>query len=205
MDPSGEDYFDCLAKCIEKNDPIEMLTAKVIGTLCGMSLPKSWVASLAESLGDTQLAKAIRLSARSGSKYTTMPSTLQGLLRSKGGTAGLRVLGRIANVAFLAYGTYMATVEVQCAAYCVCLDKYHPTPGIPVNPGKWIEEQAAIIISNIANDSSELDPVTTTPLPPEKFPIDSNKATKDILKGNFDPNESFKDFIIRTQYSSEKI
>jgi hypothetical protein len=100
--------------CVQANDPINLFMDKALLALSGQQLPKTWVAWLADALGDSQLASAIRLSAAIVGDYTTLPSSLSAALRL-GGRSSLRLLGRLAAPVQLAYGVALAAVEAGCA------------------------------------------------------------------------------------------
>jgi len=126
IDPSGLDWLDCMAACIEHNDPIKSFIDKAIIALAGQALPKSFVAALARAVGDETLARQI-LAGRS--RLTTIPSALSTKLRL-GGRSTLRILGRYAFWIWLAYGNALAAVEVHCAGYCCTASCY----GIDYDP-----------------------------------------------------------------------
>ena len=113
------DFIDCMADCIEDNDPIELAIAKALAMLAGVPLPKSFVASLAELVGDTTLARRIR----GGSPFTTIPSVISTKLRL-GGRSALRALGRYAAPAVVAYGLALAAIETHCLGWCCGTDHY---------------------------------------------------------------------------------
>lgn len=62
------------------------------------------------------------------SYLTTLPSTLHTALNMRGASA-LRAFGRAANGFMIAYGLYLAQMEIQCAFYCCGADDYD-SPGI---------------------------------------------------------------------------
>lgn len=130
IDPYGLDYFTCLGQCIDQKDPINKLWPKLMILLSGVSIRKTWVAFLADKLGEPQIARAIRhgLKLKPDSYLTTIPSSLHTLLNQRGASA-LRAFGRAANIAFLGYGWYLAQMEIQCATYC-CGADYYGQPGI---------------------------------------------------------------------------
>jgi RHS repeat-associated protein len=123
LDPLGLDYLDCMAACLEDNDPIDMALEAALAGLIGMPIPKTWVLAWAEAVGDTQLARAIRASLANpnSSRLTTLPSALSAQLRA-GGRSSLRLLGRtasrIAGPVLTAYGLALAFVETYCAGVC---------------------------------------------------------------------------------------
>jgi RHS repeat-associated protein len=135
VDPYGLDsrFWDgmqCMADCIEDNDPVKMAIAKVLVLVAGAPIPKTVVAALAESVGDTQLARAIRLELRMPgvSPYTTIPSSLSAKLRL-GGRSTLRAFGRYAQGAMVAYGLALAAVEAHCTGHCCGSRQYDPGIG----------------------------------------------------------------------------
>jgi len=58
VDPMGEDWLDCMADCINDNDPIDAAVAKALLLVSGTPLPKAFVASLANAVGDNDPGKA---------------------------------------------------------------------------------------------------------------------------------------------------
>ena len=125
-DPTGEDWLDCMVACIEHNDPIKSFIDKALLALAGQALPKAFVASLAQAVGDPVLARRITAGR---SPLTTIPSVLSTKLRL-GGRSTLRMLGRYAFWVQIAYGNALAAVEVHCTGYCCAASWY----GIPYNP-----------------------------------------------------------------------
>jgi len=123
LDPLGLDYLDCMAACLEDNDPFDMALEAALAGLIGMPIPKTWVLAWAEAVGDTQLARAIRTSLANpnSSRLTTLPSALSAQLRA-GGRSSLRLLGRTASrilgPVLTAYGLALAFVETYCAGVC---------------------------------------------------------------------------------------
>lgn len=111
-------FIDCMADCIKNNDPIDSFLNQALLTLAGGTYPKSWLASVADTIGEAQLAKSIRMTMSTGAtEVTTIPSTLQLALRGSGRT-GLRALGRFASPIWIAYGVALVGVEAGCAAGC---------------------------------------------------------------------------------------
>jgi RHS repeat-associated protein len=97
---------DCFARCIENNDPLNLVT-KGIFTGIGGTIPKSW----ARYLG-------VRVSGfAETTRVTTIPSVISSKLEMGAGNP-LRVLGRRVSPFWVAYGNYLALVETRCA--CVC-------------------------------------------------------------------------------------
>ena len=104
VDPFGLDYWNCLANCIEQNDPLNLL-AKGLLTGIGGPVPKS----LYKALG----GRTTRF--YGGSRATTLPS-IATQERLAGNWA--RSAGRVAFWAWVIYGDYMFGVDVACASYC---------------------------------------------------------------------------------------
>jgi RHS repeat-associated protein len=133
--PRRGDWLDCMADCIQDNDPLPSLLAKALAALVGMPLPKELVAQLADLVGDHQLAGKIRASARlpGASKFTTIPSSLETALRrltGQGAKRALRILGRLGNAAMVGYGLALAAVEAHCAVWCTAgTGEYDPENG----------------------------------------------------------------------------
>jgi RHS repeat-associated protein len=145
-----DDWIICTGRCIEDNDPMNMIIGKAIGFLAGQMLPKAWVASLAEAVGEHDLAGQILASMRrpGASKFTTLPSVLSTKLRL-GGRSSLRVLGRLAAPIYLAYGGAMAVVEVYCAGYCCSHRQYDSSTGNLLGRLEEYADQAVQGISKI--------------------------------------------------------
>ena len=117
------DWLDCMTACMEDNDPIDKAIEAAIGYLLAGQLPKTLVASIAEALGDHQLATRIRNSLRNPavSRFTTFPRSLQAAMRAGGKTAlkkVAQVAGRYVGPVFVAYGLYLAAIEFHCAGVC---------------------------------------------------------------------------------------
>jgi RHS repeat-associated protein len=135
-DPSGMgfwSYLTCLNNCIQANDPIDLALAKALGLIAGTPLPKAWVATTADTLGLSDLARAVRISMGTpgASSTTTLPSALSAAIRG-GGRTGLRTLGRFAAPVVVGYGLALAALEVACAAHCTVNCNY--TPPLNFNP-----------------------------------------------------------------------
>jgi len=130
LDSRFWDWLQCMSDCIEDNDPVNMAVAKALVLVAGSPIPKTVVAALAESIGDMQLARAIRLELRmpGASPYTTIPSSLSARLRL-GGRSTLRAFGRYAQVAMVAYGLAQVAVEAHCTGYCCGSRQYDPSVG----------------------------------------------------------------------------
>jgi len=117
------DWLDCMTACMADNDPIDAAIEAAIGYLMAGQLPKTLVASIADALGDHQLARTIRMSLRNpaASRFTTFPRSLQAAMRA-GGKAGLKKVaqaaGRYVGPVLVAYGLYLAAVEFHCAGVC---------------------------------------------------------------------------------------
>ena len=134
LDPDGLgfwNYVGCVSACVSDNDPLNMLIDKFVLAISGLPLPKSWVAEVAEKMGNMRLATKIRSTMRGFAgqeEFTTLPSVLSAQLRL-GGRSSLRALGRVAEPIQLAYGVILAAIEVYCAGYCGCRDRYDPANG----------------------------------------------------------------------------
>lgn len=130
LDTRGWDWISCMASCIEDNDPIKLAIAKALLLIGGASIPKETVALLAESVGDIELARKIRMSLKIPgiSRYTTIPSALSAKLRM-GGRSSLRAFGRFANQVLIGYGLALSAVEAHCTGHCCGLRHYDPSIG----------------------------------------------------------------------------
>lgn len=99
-------YFDCLADCIRKHDPLNNL-GKAGLSGAGGTFPKRWV-GLPRGLGGA-------------SSLTTTPSAVaHGLGGGGAGTAGglARGAGRLFSPVWIGYGLYLFGMEVYCATSC---------------------------------------------------------------------------------------
>ena len=134
VDPEGLgfwNYVGCVSACVAGNDPLNMLIDKFVLAISGLPLPKSWMAEVAEKMGNMRLATKIRSTMRGfggQEEFTTLPSVLSAQLRL-GGRSSLRALGRIAEPIQLTYGVILAAIDVCCAGYCGCRDRYDPANG----------------------------------------------------------------------------
>jgi RHS repeat-associated protein len=100
FDTSAGKYLACVAKYIEDLDPLGSWSkAGLYGA--GGPIPKSWF-GYPKSLG-------------SGG-WTTLPSAVS---VGKGVGNSVRVAGRWAYGANIAYGLYLAKIEAEAAAYCL--------------------------------------------------------------------------------------
>lgn len=108
IDRLGLDFWDCMGRCIEDNDPINLL-AKGLLTGIGGTIPKSLVKAIggrASNMG------------RGHSRFTGLPRLCQRYI----GPANLRFVkwvGRIGSGAWIAYGNYMVAVEAACFGTCL--------------------------------------------------------------------------------------
>ncbi len=132
-DPSGElsgfwRWDFCFAACIDDNDPIHFILARILATLAGVQLPKSFVARLATAVGDVKFANALGRPIAGASRFTTIPSVLSHQLEL-GGRNVLRAFGRFAAPFDVAYGLLLAQVESWCGYYCCSHTVYNPTTG----------------------------------------------------------------------------
>lgn len=129
-DPMGQDALDCMADCIENNDPAKYAIAKVLLLIGGMPIPKTIVADLFEAVGNIKAAGKIRasLTLPGVNPYTSIPSALSLQLRMGAGSA-LRAFGRYAQPVMIGYGLALVAVEAHCAKHCFCNEKYDPATG----------------------------------------------------------------------------
>ncbi len=99
-------YFDCLADCIRKHDPLNNL-GKAGLSGAGGTFPKRWI-GLPRGFGGA-------------SSLTTTPSAVaHGLGGGGAGTAGglARGAGRLFSPVWIGYGLYLFGMEVYCATSC---------------------------------------------------------------------------------------
>ena len=139
VDAVGLDVLDCVVACIEDNDPINLAVEAIIAQIAVGLWPKEMFAAIASALGDEKLANAIRFSANSGSRVTTMPKGLMTLLRTPNKTklawkALTKHVSRGVGPVLIAYGLALAAIEVNCTAYC-CTAYW--TGGLPYKPGDY--------------------------------------------------------------------
>ena len=103
IDPLGLDWLDCMAKCIEDNDPLNNLgkaAATAVGGTCPYRgpLPKIFGRKL-------------------GTRLTTVPSMASEALGLGKGN-WLRATGRFFSPLWVGYGLYLAGVEAMCVGRC---------------------------------------------------------------------------------------
>ena len=134
---SISDWFICMGDCIEDNDPLDKFFEKLLGQMLGGVWPKSWVAKVFESLGnsgyvDPKIAAEIRklLKAWKVSRMTTVPSALALLVQKIPVKHFLRSMGASLSYFWTAYGYYMLQVESACAGACCGASTYDPNIGI---------------------------------------------------------------------------
>ena len=128
-----EAYVECMADCIEANDLLDRNFQKVLLNLNGMKLPKSFVAHVAESIGNEKLARAIRgtLLKPGTQKFASLPATLAAELRVGGNMCKfLHGLGIKMGPVWIAYGVDMAQIEAACAGHCCSNRHYRNDIGI---------------------------------------------------------------------------
>lgn len=106
VDPLGLDWLDCMAKCIQKNDPLNNL-----GCMHGL-IPKG----LLGLLGGTFPARWLPWT-KLGTPLSTVPSATSQFLGMGPGN-WLRGVGRFFSPFMVGYGLGMAGIEVACAAQC---------------------------------------------------------------------------------------
>ena len=131
------DWSICMGDCIEDNDPLDKFWEKLLGEMLGGVLPKSWVAKVFESLGnsgcvDPKVAAEIRklLKAWKVSRMTTVPSALALLVKKIPVKHFLRSMGASLSYFWTVYGYYMLQVESACAGACCGASTYDPNIGI---------------------------------------------------------------------------
>jgi hypothetical protein len=107
------DFWGCFGKCIEDNDPLDLLSKGLLSG-AGGSIPKQWAQIVADRLGIPLRTGGI---GGNVNPYTSLPSIIS-QLRHGGYGAWLRIFGRGANFLWFAYGDYMACVEANCASIC---------------------------------------------------------------------------------------
>ncbi len=132
LSSSRSDWLDCMAACVEDNDPISLVVEAAAAQLTVGLWPKRMFAAMADAMGNHRLANAIRYSAHYGNT-TTMPKALLKLMRAKPHKALdvlLRYGGKTVGRANIAYGLALAAIEVHCCGYCTTAAAY----GIPYNP-----------------------------------------------------------------------
>jgi len=112
---ASQDFGLCLANCIQLGDPVGASGKKISGG--GVSIPKHWVGEPVAPGSDpyttpySYLSRVIR--------ERPLPGQVGRVLkRVSGTTRPLRALGRAANVLFIAYGDYLAMLEVYCSYQC---------------------------------------------------------------------------------------
>lgn len=107
---NSHDRLGCISRCIEANDPLNLLAKGILYGLGG-PIPKS----LLKALG----MRTVGVGGPGASGFTTIPSVGSTITRA-GMRSGLRAAGRLSFVAWLAYADYMAGVDLACAAKCAC-------------------------------------------------------------------------------------
>lgn len=108
IDPLGlqtsccnQDFLTCLAKCIEQNDPLNLLGKGAL-TASGGTFPKSWI-------GQPR--------AFGSGPVTTVPSA--SVLGSGAAGTAVRTIGRIYSPIWISYGLYLAGMETWCTGACL--------------------------------------------------------------------------------------
>ena len=137
----GFGWFSCVADCIEYNSAERLGMYVAALSISGISIPKIWVASVYEAVGNQKAARAIRLQLKIYPKlrWTTFPSSLATYIRTPGvisnaavarvaGSLGgaLRTVGRASSIALVGLGTYYVGIEVKCCAGCLADPKFDP-------------------------------------------------------------------------------
>ncbi len=132
-DPNGElsgfwrwDFG--FAACVDDNDPVHLILARILVALAGVQLPKSLVARIAAAVSDVKFANALGRPIAGASRFTTIPSVLSHQLEL-GGRNVLRAFGRLAAPFDMAYGLLLAQVESWCGYYCCSHTVYNPATG----------------------------------------------------------------------------
>ena len=150
LDTRFWDWIDCMADCVEDNDPLALVAQKVLLSLSGMKLPKTFVAKLAKMAGDKQLARHILASLKKpgASRVTSLPGTVSAALRAPGKASQfLHGLGKAMGPFWLGYGLYMAAAESACAGHCCAARHYDPGVGVwlPINVNDLVEKAVGAI------------------------------------------------------------
>ncbi len=125
----GLDYLECLAACIEQNDPMNALIDSFIGRISAKlyigaaGVPKSFLLWVAELKGDAELVKEVKRSIVMGKDLAYQPTKiiLDWLQVNRGIAAKA---GRLHGYVLIVYGNVLAAIEVDCAIHCICKDKY---------------------------------------------------------------------------------
>jgi RHS repeat-associated protein len=124
IDPAGRDWLDCMADCVEDNDPAKLAVPYIVkGLLLTFGAQdKTLVAWVFRALGQDRLADTIlKMKRAPGQKeITNMLSIIATQLRSDAKLAKI-VLRRIGNAVTgveILYGGALAYVEAYCCAYC---------------------------------------------------------------------------------------
>lgn len=108
VDYLGLNFWNCMANCIEENDPINLL-AKGILTGVGGPIPKSLVKALGGRVSNLGPGH---------NKFTGIPRLCQRYTRTPP-TRFIKGVGRVASGVWIAYGVYMAGVEAACLGSCL--------------------------------------------------------------------------------------
>ncbi|MEJ5343195.1 MAG: RHS repeat-associated core domain-containing protein [Thermogutta sp.] len=124
VDPSGNDWLDCMAACVEDNDPAKLAVPYVVkGLLLTFGAQdKTLAAWVFRALGQEQLADTIlKMKRAPGQKeITNMLSVIATQLRRDAKLAKriLRGIGHGVTILEMLYGGALAYVEAYCCAYC---------------------------------------------------------------------------------------
>jgi RHS repeat-associated protein len=129
FDALGLDYLDCLAACIDQNDPMNAIIDSFIGQLTAKlalgsaGVPKSILLWLAKRKGDAVLVKKIERSIRLGKDLGYKPTKiiLSWLKVNRGAAASA---ARSQAYVLAIYGGVLVVVELDCAFHCICRDRY---------------------------------------------------------------------------------
>jgi hypothetical protein len=127
LDPSGEDYLDCVTDCVAANDPMEVITNAVAGRLAlliaGGGVPKSTMAWYAKNvMGDADLARRIRMSARAW-PIGWRPGKIIGEWITNNRALAAKA-SRFSGIILAIYGPVLLVVEADCAFHCIGRCKY---------------------------------------------------------------------------------
>src|SRR3989454_5091397 len=110
VDGCGSTYIDCLARCIEGGDPLNILGKGLLSAF-GATLPK-WMYGLPRGLGGAQ-------------PFTTPPSAaltlgarMEGAFGPVAVSASVRTVASVYSGAWIGYGVYLFGRELYCVQQC---------------------------------------------------------------------------------------
>lgn len=144
IDPTGEDWLNCMARCIEDNDPLYNLTIKAIQSVLAAEnaiVPKAWIAALYRSIEmEEEAIRIYRLGGRarllqvgSVSQAVRTIATTKLSQRINVSRSSISALMRRVNLTgqagLILSGTLEIAVEAHCCGTCLGRANYETPSG----------------------------------------------------------------------------